>query len=320
MAFANFFQSGTLRRNLVPAAVAVVIGGVAWIGIGPILSGDSDGSSEPVPEVPEPVEAEAPPLPIESPGADRHAPAPVYPSVLVANRNIPSGMLLTSEFVEWRTWKEPLDVNLAVVEGVVPIRAVVGAVTRRRFREGSMISWDGLLMPGHPGFISAVLTPAMSAVTVEVDRPTTEANIIYPGDRVDVIMVSSATAEGIGAASRTIVRDCRVLAVGSTVLSLGRYGRVSLTQAGEVLPTPRPEGANYTLEVRPTDAERVAVAASAGRLTLAMRSINAPAPDERDGRPVRLGEVMPAPEGPAEPVTVRIIRGSQAAVESRENV
>ena len=184
MAFANFFQSGTLRRNLVPAAVAVVIGGIAWIGIGPILSGDAEDSSEPVPEVPEPVEAEAPPLPIESPGADRHAPAPVYPSVLVANRNIPSGMLLTSEFVEWRTWKEPLDVNLAVVEGVVPIRAVVGAVTRRRFREGSMISWDGLLMPGHPGFISAVLTPAMSAVTVEVDRPTTEANIIYPGDRV----------------------------------------------------------------------------------------------------------------------------------------
>lgn len=310
MAFANFFQSGSLRRNLIPAAVAVVIGAVAWIGIGPILSGDSE---DPAPEPVSPTPAE---LPAEPP-----PPPPVYPSVLVASRDIPSGVVVVPEFVEWREWEEALDMNMALVQDVVPVGVVVGAVTRRDFAAGDLIAWDGLLMPGHPGFISAVLTAGMSAVTVEVDRPTTEANIIYPGDRVDVIMVSSANAEGIGPASRTIVRDCRVLAVGATVLSLARYGSVSLSQAGDVLPAPRPEGANYTLEVRPTDAERIAVAASAGRLTLAMRSVNAPAEMERgEGRPVRLGEVMPAPARPAALPTVRIIRGSNAAVESEENV
>ena len=313
MAFANFFQSGNLRRNVIPAGVAVVIGGIAWIGIGPLLTGESD---EPDP-TPAPVRAAPPPT--DTPASDRHPPEPLYPSVLVANRSIPSGVLLRAELVEWRTWKEPVDVNMAVVEEVVPLRAVIGAVTRRRFAEGAMVAWDGLLMPGHPGFISAVLSHGMVAVTVEVDRATTDANIIYPGDRVDVIMVSG-NSDAQGPASRTIVRDCRVLAVGSTVLSLGRYGTVSLTQAGHVQPVPRPAGANYTLEVMPKDAERIAVGGSAGRLTLAMRSISAPVTSEGEGRPVRLGEVMPSPEGPAAPVTVRIIRGAGAAVDSRENV
>ena len=312
MAFANFFQSGNLRRNLIPAAIAVVIGGIAWIGIGPILSGESDE-----PETPPHVETAPPPEPA---AAEPPPPEPVYPSVLVANQNIPSGILLVAEYVEWRKWKDPFDTNMAVVDGVVPLGVVIGAVTRRAFSEGSMISWEGLLMPGHPGFISAVLNPGMLAVTVEVDRATTDANIIYPGDRVDVIMVATSNSDSFGPASRTIVRDCRVLAVGSTVLSLGRYGRVSLSQAGEVQPVPRPDGANYTLEVIPTDAERIAVASSAGRLTLAMRSIKSPAVSGGEGAPVRLREVMPAPEGPAAPVTVRIIRGADSAVDSQENL
>ena len=318
MAFTNFLQTGGLRRNLIPAAVAVVLGGVAWVGIGPLLSGDDDEEEAPEPEVVEVVQTVAP-APTESPASDRHPPEVVHPSVLVANRAIPSGVLLTTEFVEWREWQGPVDVNMAVVQDVVPLRAVIGSVTRRRFQEGDMIAWDGILVPGHPGFISAVLTPGMVAVTVEVDRPTTVANIIYPGDRVDVIMVTSSTAEGSGGpASRTIVRHCRVLAVGSSVLALGRYGSVSLTQAGQLQPVERPAGENYTLEVLPTDAERVHLAASVGRLTLAMRPIHAQAASASEGEPVRLGEVMPVPEGPAPSVPVRIIRGAQAAVDWKE--
>ena len=313
MAFANFVQPGALRRNLIPVAVAVVLGGLAWVGIGPLLSGGGDDEVPPPPP-PAPVQQAPPPTsPTASPASDRHPPETIYPSVLVANRDIPSGMLLRSEFVEWRQWRGELDVNRAVVEGVVPLRAVIGAVTRRRFPEGGMVSWDGLLVPGHPGYISAVLTQGMLAVTVEVDRATTAANIIYPGDRVDVIMVT--TGGGEAPASRTIVHDCRVLAVGSTVLSLGRFGTVSLTQAGEVRPPEPPGGENYTLEVLPADAERIAIATQAGRLTLAMRPIDAPMASDGDGTPVRLGDVMPVPADEPEPARVRIIRGSQAAVE-----
>ncbi|MYA15565.1 MAG: Flp pilus assembly protein CpaB [Gammaproteobacteria bacterium] len=323
MARARFIQPGALRRHVAPALVAVFAAAVAWVAIGPMVRGGEDEAPVPaVPVDPEPVVApEVPaPAPTETPRADRHPPEPVYPSVLVANRDIPLGMLLRAQLVEWRPWRQPLDIDMAVVEGVVPLRAVIGAVARRRFREGDMIAWDGVLMPGHPGFISAVLAPGMLAVTVEVDRATTAANIIYPGDRVDVILVAAAGPESLGPASRTIVRSCRVLAVGSTVLSVGRYGKVGLTPTGDVMPVAPPDGANYTLEVPPVDAERLAVASSAGVLTLAMRPVHAPVASEAiGGVPVRIDEVMPVPERPAAPINVRIIRGTDNAGGAQEN-
>ncbi len=244
----------------IPVVVAAVAAVAAWLVLGTDLV-VSGGDRQ---DRPQAVVAEVAPPP-EPP-----RPPPVYPSVLVANRDIEAGVLVTSELVEFRESREPVDVNMAVVEGAVPQRAVIGAVTRRPFGAGAMMSWDGLLMPGHPGFISAVLAPGMRAVTVGVDSATTSAKIIYPGDRVDVILVAAAQA-GQSAASRTIVRDTRVLAVGDAVLSLGRYGTVSLAQAGEIEPIPQPTGSTFTLEVPPVDAERIAVALAAGQLTLAMR-------------------------------------------------
>ena len=296
----------------VPVLVAAFAAALAWVVLGTdlVLGGGDD----------EPLEvATATPLAPAAPEPREPEPPPVYPSVLVANRDIPPGVLLSDDLVEWRTWHGPVDVDMAVVEGAVPKRAVLGAVTRRTVGAGAMVSWDGLLMPGHPGFISAVLAPGMRAVTVSVDSATTSARIIYPGDRVDVIMVSTALGGADVAASRTIVHDTRVLAVGEDVLSLGRYGTVSLAQAGEVLPARAPEGSTFTLEVPPVDAERIAVAAAVGHLTLATRSIRATRDDHDRARLVRLGDVMRRPPGPDPAPTVRVFRGSGApALSARE--
>lgn len=289
----------------IPVAVAAIAALAAWLVLGTdlIMGGDDPPEVAVAPTPAVVAELAEPPPPPEPPA--------VYPSVLVANRDIPQGVLLSDDLVEWREWREPVDVDMAVVEGAVPLRAVVGAVTRDTFAAGAMVTWDGLLMPGHPGFISAVLAPGMRAVTVNVDSATTSARIIYPGDRVDVIIVSSAG--GRNAASRTIVRDTRVLAVGEDVLSLGRYGTVSLVQAGEVLPARAPDGATFTLEVPPADAERIAVATAVGHLTLATRSIRAtPSAPARD-RLTRFADVMPQPAEPAPAPSVRVFRGSGSA-------
>ena len=317
MTLRDLFEFGPLQpRNLVPAVVAVVVAIAAWFGIQRFAI-----EAEPPPErAPAAAGAETPPPPLPE-----AAPPPAYPTVLVAKRDLRSGVLLVSELVDWREWREPLDLNLAIVQDAVPLQAVLGAVTTRPYKGGTMIAWDGLITPGGPGFIGAVLRPGMRAVTVEVDRATTAANIIYPGDRVDVIMVSiagngvSAEADALGVAAQSIVHDVRVLAVGSTIVALGRYGRVSLTRAGGIEPPTPPEGDNYTLEVLPVDAERIALAAAAGRLTLAMRSVAAQPgyDDEQRTLPVGFGEVMTLPpppvsdlpEIPAAPA-VRILRGT----------
>ena len=318
MTIRRILHSDSFRHGrAIPAAVALTVATIAWFGVQNVLFG---GGSDPAPN-PTPVQElqqvagpqqPANALPAQEPPATTAVNPPIYPKLLVAARDIQSGVMLNSELVEWLEWDEPIDLNMAVLQDSVPLQAILGSVTRKPYLAGVPIAWDGIITPGGPGFIGAVLAPGMRAVTVEVDRATTSANIIYPGDRVDVIMVSAG--DGAQAASQAIVRNARVLAVGSTIFSLGRYGRVSLSKAGAIEPVAPPAGENYTLEVMPVDAERIALAVSTGRLTLAMRSVSAsPAYDMAAPRPVRMSEVMVEPKVPPPPPgpqPVRIIRGT----------
>ncbi|MDE0062185.1 MAG: Flp pilus assembly protein CpaB [Gammaproteobacteria bacterium] len=294
------------RRMVIPTVVLLALGVAAWMAAQSLWRGtepETPAAPEPVAEAPPPqAPAEAAPPPVESP--------PVFPKLLVASRDIQSGVMLTSELVEWREWREPIDLEMAVLHDVQSIEAILGSVTRKAHPVGTPIAWDGIIMPGGPGFIGAVLRPEMRAVTIEVDRPTTTASVIYPGDRVDVILVAT-TGSGQSAA-QAIVRNVRVLAVGSTILSLGRYRRQSVL--GDALEFDEVEpiaGDTFTLEVSPVDAERIALASGTGRLTLAMRSIAAPAPQGGTPPPVRIGEVLVEPDPDLPPVAspVRIIRG-----------
>ena len=338
MALRDVFGSGFFRaRYLIPAVAANAVALIAWFAIQGIVF---DGGPESAPQDTVPVAAEpaAQGQSTVRPAGETapEAAAPVFPNVLVARQEISAGVMLVAEMVEWREWREPIDFNLAVLQDAIPLQAILGAVAQRPFAVGTPIAWDGLILPGGPGFIGAVIEPGMRAVTIEVDRATTSANIIYPGDRVDVIMVLGASvgssgslaaglaasvggAQGpdLGGAAQAIVRDVRVLAVGSTIFTLGRYGRSSLTNIGTVEPTPRPEGENYTLEVVPKDAERLALAAASGRLTLAMRNVSADSVDPEGELPVRMWQIMSQPDlpppPPPGPPPVRVIRGGEEA-------
>ena len=146
-------------------------------------------------------------------------------------------------------------------------------------------------------------------MTVSVDESTTRAQIIYPGDRVDVILVHSPGSGGVpsdlggnaGPASQMIVRDVRVLAVGSATMDMNRYGTTSIAAGGQLQRPEPPSGETYTLEVSTLDAERIALAAVAGRLTLVVRPISAVSvvdttsqqvSFEEPTKPVRFAEVM----------------------------
>lgn len=314
MAIADFLDWGFFRpRNLIPAVLALVVGVVAWFGIRPALMEDSQPPPAIQAEAPASAPAEPPP-PAE--------PEPVYPYVLVAKRDIQSGILIVADLVEWVEWREAVDINVAVVRGAVALQAVLGAVTVRPFKGGELLAWDGLILPGSPGFITAVLAPGRRAVTVEVDRATTSANIIFPGDHVDVILVADTGQAGqagvaAGAAAQSIVRNVRVLAVGSTIVSLGRYGRASLSSAGVIEAVTPPQGETYTLEVSPKDAARISLAANTGQLTLAIRPIFA-VPAGEHVSPVWLDEVVRSPELEAPP-QVQVIRGGGDNA-SRESV
>lgn len=294
------------RQMAIPAVVLLALGVATW------MAAQSLWRSGGAPETPAPAEALPPEAPVEASPPPEES-SPVLPRLLVASRDIQSGVMLTPELVEWREWRGPIDLETAVLQDVQFIEAVLGSVTRKAHAAGTPIAWDGIISPGGPGFIGAVLRPEMRAVTIEVDRPTTTASVIYPGDRVDVILV--AETGGGQSAAQAIVRDTRVLAVGSTILSLGRHPMQSLQSemrdAFEFDGAEPTTGDTFTLEVSPVDAERIALGSSTGRLTLAMRSIAAPAPQGGTPPPVRIGEVLVEPSSNLTPVAspVRIIRG-----------
>lgn len=341
MALSDYFRADLFRpRNLVPAGIAVVVVGGAWFFVRETLPDEPLPAPAPPPEAAAAADAPAPEAPPPEPE--------IFPTVLVANRDIARGIPLNLQLVQWQQWAEPVDVSRAVIKDAVPLQSVVGAVTRRPIASGELITWENLVMSGMPGFVTAVLTPGYRAMTVSVDEATTRAQIIYPGDRVDVILVHSPGSGGVpaeqggvdGPVSQVIVRDVRVIAVGSATLDMNRYGTPMVGSTGIERPEP-PSGETYTLEVSTMDAERIALATVTGQLTLVVRPVSGVAVDEAVARappagyddwsrPVAFSEVMPGLSPPEEEVApppplprVRIIRGrgrsSEQVVETREN-
>ncbi|GBD45149.1 hypothetical protein HRbin40_02651 [bacterium HR40] len=234
------------------------------------------------------------------------APAEPRQAVLVARDAIPAGSFLTPASLAWQEWPDvPLPASY-VLRGEATPEDFAGAVARRDLATGEPITTEVLVRPGERGFLAAVLEPGMRAISVAIDEATGNAGLVFPGDRVDVVLIQRLDRGGERvAASEVVVRDVRVLAVGQ---------RLSPAAAGD-----RAEEASRvrtaTLEVTPEDAKRIALAQQLGVLVLSLRSLARP----------QAAEMAHASEGPDAPLWdhdlsravgsrrgVRVIRGSEA--------
>jgi pilus assembly protein CpaB len=261
------------------------------------------------------VQTLSPPRAVPVAAGEMPAAAPPPPAMLrtlVVARPIPAGSLLRNEDLAVRE-VTAADVGEEVLRDTAATRAeLAGALVRRFLDAGTPLSLGDVLRPRDRGFLAAVLRPNMRAITVGVDAVTGTAGLIWPGDRVDLLLTQTlddrVTVLSRRVVGETVLNDVRVIAVDQ-----------QLTQgaAGE---TAGPDGKvarTVTLEVTPEEAERVAVAAQLGRLSLTIRSmavdaIEAPAAR----RSVFGGDVSPAlaQTDPAErPVgaRIRIIQGDE---------
>ena len=307
-------------RTLIAGVAAGLVALGAFLGIRFMFSGTDDA---PEPPPPAPVAAAPAPAPEPEAAPPPEPEPPAFPVVLVATRDIQPGVRLVRQLVEWREWRGRLDVNTALVENITPIDAVLGTVARTRIRQGDPIEWSNVILPGRAGFMTSMLTPGHRAVTIEADQATSRANIIRPGDRVDIILVSKSgnvpPLQEFGPAALTIARDVLVLAVGSMTLAAASYSYAqSQGVEGMVdrLIQEQPDSDTYTLEVAPEDAERVALAS--GMVMLTLRSFRDPADTEAETRLVGFDDVIGglADPDPLPPVpAVRIIRGRTAEIE-----
>jgi pilus assembly protein CpaB len=151
---------------------------------------------------------------------------------------------------------------------------------------------------GQRATLSALIDPDMNAVTIQVDEVVGIAGWVLPGDRVDVFLTQQSRDDGGGAFNDRILQNVRVLAVGQA--------------ADQKLDKPTVVRA-VTLEVDPLGAQKVALAAKLGSLSLALRKAGETA--SRSGRRLAASEVGDS-RGNGDAVTIQVTRGGQKTVYS----
>jgi pilus assembly protein CpaB len=133
--------------------------------------------------------------------------------------------------------------------------------------------------PGQKATLSAVIAEGMRAVTVRVDDVNGVGGFVTPGDKVDVIM--TRTQDEGAPLTEMVTELARVLAVDQTV-----------EQRSDAPMVPKA----VTIEVEDAVAQRVALAASVGKISLVLR---------------RAGEVADNRERRAREATIAVGRGTK---------
>lgn len=234
------------------------------------------------------------------------APAPTA-GYLVAARPLPAGTLARDDDFKVKN----------VAPGEVPPNAMLsspdvlasmrGGLIRRYLDIGTAITIADVLRPRDRGFLAAVLAPGTRAVSIGVDAITGVAGLIWPGDRVDVILTQEMDQTNASLAHRviseTVLTNIRVIAVDQEIV---QGATETAGVAGKVART-------VTLQVTPDEAQRLTVGERLGRLALSIRSM-ADTPEEL-GQPGAVfgSNVSPAlsAAGPRTGASVQLIEGDK---------
>jgi pilus assembly protein CpaB len=190
---------------------------------------------------------------------------PLTYAYLAAARVLPAGTLTRDEdFVAKAVpmSEMPPDAIQDTPEARAGLR---GALIRNYIDLGRPVTVADVLRPRDRGFIASVLKDGDRAVAIGVDPVSGVAGLIWPGDHVDVLLVQDmGEKEPLAqrALSETVLADIRVIAIDQEMVQGTAPGGGA---AGKLAHT-------VTLEVDPMQAQKVAVATTMGKLSLAIRA------------------------------------------------
>ena len=186
------------------------------------------------------------------------------PKVLVAQRALPAGTIITADAVSYQAWPKDMVQDAYFIDGEADVAKLLGTVVRFPVTAGEPITQGSLVAPGDRGFLAAALGPGMRAVTVPVSAKTGVAGFVFPGDHIDLILTQTIKPEEGEPlrASETVLRNLRVLATDQSTEKETVEGKTVVRQFKSV-----------TIEVTPKIAEKIAVAQTIGTLSLSLRAI-----------------------------------------------
>lgn len=176
--------------------------------------------------------------------------------------------------------------------------ALIGETLATAVRAGESLLWSDLLMdPTRDADLAARVRPGMRAVTLHAGGDAAFAELLRPGDRVDVLLSSSGDgAARVEGRTQTLLQNVLVLAVGADVgarvMDRSKVHRVAR---------------QVTVSVTPAGAQILTQAQLQGRLTLTLRN-----PDD--------AVLLTDAERAAEPDAISHVRPSASVVTGRSGV
>jgi len=200
-----------------------------------------------------------------APQAEAVPVAPKGPKVLVAQRALPTGTIITADAISYQDWPQELVKDAYFIDGKTDMTKLLGTVVRFPVTAGQPLTQGALVAPGDRGFLAAALGPGMRAITVPVSAKTGVGGFVFPGDRVDLVLTQEVQSAGAAQlkTSETILRNIRVLATDQSTETETVDGKTVVKAFRTV-----------TLEVTPRIAEKVSVAETIGELSLTLRPLS----------------------------------------------
>jgi pilus assembly protein CpaB len=200
-----------------------------------------------------------------APQAEAVPVAPKGPKVLVAQRALPTGTIITADAISYQDWPQELVKDAYFIDGKTDMTKLLGTVVRFPVTAGQPLTQGALVAPGDRGFLAAALGPGMRAITVPVSAKTGVGGFVFPGDRVDLVLTQEVQSAGAAQlkTSETILRNIRVLATDQSTETESVDGKTVVKAFRTV-----------TLEVTPRIAEKVSVAETIGELSLTLRPLS----------------------------------------------
>jgi pilus assembly protein CpaB len=201
--------------------------------------------------------------------------------VLVASASFPEGHRLGADDVETR------DMPVAAVpeDAFTSVDSIVGRVTRVPVFRGETMVLGRLAPSGSGAGLEVRIAPGKRAMAVRIDDVAGLAGLVQPDSRVDVVLT---VGDGIDAPphSRVIMHNMRVLSVGAET------ERASATpRSDEPVAQAAALASTATLEVTPSEAERLALATNQGRIQLVLRGFGDPETVTTTG--ASIGDMLP---------------------------
>ena len=140
--------------------------------------------------------------------------------------------------------------------------------------EGEAVLASKITEPGQRAKLSTALTPGMKAMSIRVNDVQGVAGFVLPGDRVDVMLTRASRRAGEQGYVDVLLQGVKVLAIDQ--IADDRKDQPSVVRT-------------VTFEVNTEEAQKLALGASIGTLSLALRNIAST--DVEDSKRVTLNEL-----------------------------